>query len=349
MKVPHVPLDVWAELYKAAERFYEYAPWEIFEDSDLFAIENPLTKEMGYGCIMGAMGQVLALAVFRGDEGLNFHQRLYAEPGSFEDIDEIFASQNALMVEFVDRRDLAPKDRTVIKALGRKYRGAKAYPQFRSTTVGCPPWFITEDEAKFLTFALFCACDFTERFARNPGLLDEGGAEEFFTYGLVHKNGKAILTPKWRKYRPEPIKPIAEPVVDEMRLKKIQKMNLQKDLSWELDLFYLSGGTILDRDKPYYGKMVMAADSSSYFLLDLKLIPPGDDPMEVIQDTFITAIERHGHIPQKVLIKGDKDIVGQSIKTVCGTLGLELEIVDSLPAIREAKDELSAHMEQGLV
>ena len=74
--VPVVSPTIWKELYAAAAAFLKLEAWERFEDSEVFGVRDPATGEMGYACILGALGQVFALCVYRGAEGFDIHRRM---------------------------------------------------------------------------------------------------------------------------------------------------------------------------------------------------------------------------------------------------------------------------------
>ena len=42
----------WKELYQAATELMKIKPWTRMSDSDLFGVQNPESREIGYCCIM---------------------------------------------------------------------------------------------------------------------------------------------------------------------------------------------------------------------------------------------------------------------------------------------------------
>ena len=113
-KTPEVPISVWKELYAAAGKFYALKPWEYFDDSTLIGVRNPATGETGYGCILGALGEVLAFCFYRGAEGLDFHLKAQAGKIDVESKDFVLV-QNCLMTEFTYKEELEIEDLNVIK------------------------------------------------------------------------------------------------------------------------------------------------------------------------------------------------------------------------------------------
>src|SRR5262250_1364521 len=104
----------WVALYEAAKTFKELGCWEWMYDSDLFGVQNPETGEIGYCCIMGNLGEVFALNVYQGSEGLNSYWLLHeqstlADEGVPMSPAELLGSQKCLAVSYEDRSDLHKK------------------------------------------------------------------------------------------------------------------------------------------------------------------------------------------------------------------------------------------------
>ena len=202
MIIPKVRLEIWKELYDAAIRFKEAAPWELLGDDEVFAVKDPGTGEIGYCTILGRLGEVFALFVYRGDEGLATYQKLQNEEIDPER-DDFFAINNALMAEFTDRSRLDKEDLRIIEALGYKFRGAKSYPIFRSHLPGYAPWFLTESEAFFLEFALRCTLDYFDLSDRDAVMIERKDPNQFLLYSPKSNDGEAASFER-RWFRPEP-------------------------------------------------------------------------------------------------------------------------------------------------
>ncbi len=166
----------WKRLYELAAELKELAPWKWMDETEIFGVENPDTKEIGFVSPMGMLGEHLSVGVYLGAEGLygfwDFQMEgLKAEPFALFEIPQ-------LQVSFENRENLEKQDRDVIKNLGLKFRGSQNYPLFRSIRPGFMLWFITSDEARMLIYAIEQTLEVAPRVRENPDILiDESDTE----------------------------------------------------------------------------------------------------------------------------------------------------------------------------
>jgi hypothetical protein len=66
---PIVPIKTWFDLYNAALEFHMLKPYKILSEEDIFGVYDPYRKQMGYACITGALGVMIGIALYRGDQG----------------------------------------------------------------------------------------------------------------------------------------------------------------------------------------------------------------------------------------------------------------------------------------
>lgn len=72
-------------------------------DSDIFGVQNPLDKEIGYCCILGATGEVFGLVVYLGSQGLLGYLNLAER---FKDNPEgLFSKKNCYFVRVSDEKN----------------------------------------------------------------------------------------------------------------------------------------------------------------------------------------------------------------------------------------------------
>lgn len=167
----------WRELYDAAARVKELAPWEWMTEADVFGVQNPETGEPGFVSVMVMLGEHYAVSLYLDSEGIHGFLDLqmmgpFADPEGLLQIPQLQAS-------FEDREQLDKRDRAVIKELGLKFRGRNAWPMFRSYRPSFFPWFLETWEVRFLSCALDQLADVVPRFGENSSLLEPSGGDRY--------------------------------------------------------------------------------------------------------------------------------------------------------------------------
>jgi len=345
MKVPQVSLNAWKALYEIALRYRDLKPWGFLSDDALFGVKDLITGQIGYCCVLGTLGEVLGLCIYRGNEGLNFYQRLQSGELTPED-DDVFTMQNALLIEFIDRSGLEKEDISIIKSLNLKIRGRKQYPIFRSYLPGYAPWFLTEDEVHFLTFALHCACDLFKVYKENPMILESAEEDFYLVYKPQRKNTETL---KWTKEWLKP-EPLAEPVIpkiilNELQLQKIKKMNLIQDTPWEADFFFVPSFVIGEGNRPYLGRLIMVAHQDSGFLFFVNVISNEAEPHIELMEGILSAIEKHKILPSEVKFRNR--IAAEVVQPLADNLGFKITLAKDLKAIDEARTSFSKQAKMG--
>ncbi len=72
-------LEDWGELYTAMAAFAKLGPWGWMEDAQVFGVREPDGAEIGWCCVMGGLGELEGLVVYRGARGWSVLQRLMAD------------------------------------------------------------------------------------------------------------------------------------------------------------------------------------------------------------------------------------------------------------------------------
>ena len=345
MIIPKVRLEIWKELYDAAIRFKEAAPWELLGDDEVFAVKDPGTGEIGYCTILGRLGEVFALFVYRGDEGLATYQKLQNEEIDPER-DDFFAINNALMAEFTDRSRLDKEDLRIIEALGYKFRGAKSYPIFRSHLPGYAPWFLTESEAFFLEFALRCTLDYFDLSDRDAVMIERKDPNQFLLYSPKSNDGEAASFER-RWFRPEPSPRPPAPVipVDEVRLQKIQKSAKPSRATWEAGVFYMPGGTVVNEDRPYWPRIITAAEKSSGLMLFCEAIDLKTCRFSALGEGILKVIENRGSCPAEIQV--NEETIHKALQPIAEALRIRLRTTKILPAIVKFKKAMAKDLRRG--
>ena len=333
----------WKALYQAALEFKEIEAWTWMYDSDVFGVQDPASGEIGYCCIMGNLGEMYALALYLGSEGLESYMRIASEPppDPSEAFEELML-QKCLMASFGSRDELSKEDRQVIKRLGLKFRGRTAWPLFRSYRPAYHPWYLTADEARFLTLALQQAIGVCLRFREDPALFDPPQEELWFVRvpeeteeGLSWRD--AWLEPDLLEEEELPTVPL-----DELRLARLKKAAQFMDAVWEMD-FFLSPTPVQEKrgERPYYPYLTMTVDHRSGFIFGTDLASP-EACLAEFPWRFLMLAERLKKLPTELWVI--KEEAYDLLEPFTSRLGVELYLVDELESLEAARTALGRFM-----
>ena len=84
-KISHPSFEEWQSLYGAAIDYWKMQPWQWVNDTDLFGIKNPEDGEIGYCCVVGALGEFIGLVLYLGAKGLESYMKLQTSKSSEEE------------------------------------------------------------------------------------------------------------------------------------------------------------------------------------------------------------------------------------------------------------------------
>lgn len=334
------------ELFDLAIKLKALAPWGWMEETDVFGVENPDTGELGFVSIMGTLGEHEAVALYLGAEGLYaFVDLIEDEAAPAESLIQIRHVQAA----FSDRQYLEKEDRDLIKQLGLKFRGANAWPMFRSYRPGYLPWFVTVAEARFLIYALSATLDLATR------VLDE--ADPIRPTGRVEKGGHLVLAARkegdglvWEDQVRVVTRPKAEAIrvsLDAVLLDELKRVTLT-ELEFEVDLQIAPAkiGTAGVRPMALY--IVIVADRASGFLFGIEVMTAESSLAAMrarVPNVVGKFLLQHRIVPKRMIVRSDS--MRQLLRPFTQSLNIELVQADELPSIDEAAESMGEWMRGG--
>jgi hypothetical protein len=335
-------VNEWKDLFEAARMFKELAPWQWMVDADLFGVENPEGGETGYCCVMGALGEVLGLAVYIGSEGLSLFEEIQSGKVSPEN-EDIHVRQRCLVVTFDDRGTLDKEDLNLIKTLGLKFRGKQAWPCFRSHRPGYVPWFLGGAEARYLSLALRYTMLIAEKMREKHDLLKSGKRGEYRVAYVSTEGGKPVWREKWSKPVPY-VRQVQEPVIDELRLARIKGRTEKVADSWEVDFFFAP--LIIDEgERPFFPYVALYAVHKAYHILNF-CIAKQSEFQEQFAENFLEMLEKLKLLPRAIIV--GNETVYSFFKPMTDRLGISLKKTKNLAAVENAKESFIRHLGQGL-
>ena len=127
-------LQLWDQLYQSIDQFFALKPYKILHEQDIFAVRMPDGERDYFISIMGRNDEVYALSAYEGAEALYQYWVLY-------EYEEYLPPESILliphmMVSLDDREEITKEQYSIIKQLGRKYRGRQSWPNVRSGEKG---------------------------------------------------------------------------------------------------------------------------------------------------------------------------------------------------------------------
>ena len=329
-------IQEWRDLYYAAIEFKKIECWNWMWDSDIFGVQNPVTGEIGYCCVMGGAGEHFALAVYQGSEGLNGYLTLQSEK-NYPSLEDMLNLQKLLMASFEDRKFLQKEDFQLIKKIGLKFSGPNSWPLFRSYRPGYHPWYLTSEEARYLTLCLRQAIDVSLRFKDDSEMLTPP-TENHYLIRVPKKNETGL---SWRDewIEPLPLKKgeiIAEPI-DADRLEEIKSRIPHRQGVWEVDFFYFPQAVKEKEGRPFYPYVTLWVEHHSGFILKHHLAKPAEFISE-FQGQFLIIAENMKTLPQEILVK--KEETFKLLKPIAFELGIKLRRVKKLKMLEDAKADM---------
>jgi hypothetical protein len=337
-KIKSPTLEEWKRLYDLMAQVKDLAPWEWMEEGDIFGVQMPGATEAGFVSVMGMLREHFAVAVYQGAKGLAGFWNMHTQGPKLTP--EFVLQVPQLQASFEDREMITKEDREVMKKLGLKYRGANAWPQFRSYRPGCFPWYIEKNEAEMLICALEQLLDVAPRFREDPSILTPTDTEHEYLV-RVNKNGKWEDSLQRITFRQEMTLDL---LMDEEALEHLRKMKPGK-LTLEVDL-HMMEEPVQEKaqERPYFPFMLMLADHDSGMILGFDLLTPLPSMESMWSEVPAIVVEKlaEGLPPKEIQVKDD--MLYFVLQPVAQELGCAIRKQSRLKMIDRAKRELRNFM-----
>jgi hypothetical protein len=331
-------LSQWKNLYEEALHFKQIGCWTWMTEDHIFGIQNPKTGEIGYCCIIGGLGEVFGLIIYRRTEGLEGFRKLQSaaiEPGSFEGL----LLHDCLSLTFDSRECVPREDQDIIKKLGLKLRGRNAYPIFRSLKPGYVPWRITADEADYLVQALPQAASVCMRVSEQKALLDAPSRGQFLVRAPEQSGDSIVWSDRWKT--PDPVRPETLSVhFDEHRIQKLRSRELKKQGLWEFD-YAFADMPIKETGRPFFPRLLLIVDHATGFIFNSNIAAPDAYASQFAQ-AFVECLEKTGFLPEVIHIAQDEAKL--ILEPITDRLGIRLTKVRTCKEANRARREFVKFM-----
>jgi hypothetical protein len=326
----------WKRLYELAVQVKELAPWEFMEESEFFGVKNPETEEIGFISVMGLLGEHLSIGVYRGAEGLYGYWNISDPAMGLENNPLALFDVPQLQASFEDRELLEKQDRDVIKKLGLKFRGSQNYPQFRSIRAGFMPYFVTQDEARFLIYALEQTLEIAPRIRDDENLLPDPDEDLYLV--RVSENGvwrdEIINIPppeEFTVFVDAPKEIVAE----------LKNFPQKKGLVLEIDFDFAPMPVREKNQRPFFPKILMITEARQGMVVAFELIRPEEtltETHETIPYHLVENLRKLGVRPEEIRVKNER--LFEMLRGFTQQINVKLRLVDELPSIEMAQESM---------
>lgn len=294
MKQIEIEIKDWSELYAAFAEFKELECWNWLYDSDLFGVQNPEDKKIGYCCIMGKLGRYKALALYLGTDGLESYLDICNGKTKANTFDPII-NQKCLMASLENSNQLDINDLEIISKLNLEFKKDE-YPVFRNHSPGYLPWFLSYHDVKFLTIALKQAVNVAKRCKKNKDILESGNKDEFLV--RVKKDNNWL-----DEYIAPPVLEEREikPIIDQKSFNQLKDLKVEKDVTWEINSLALTTPISEGNDRPYYPNLSAIVDRESHTPLGFEISNYNKLNIK-LPALFINMCLESEYLPEKVVL-----------------------------------------------
>jgi len=142
-------LPDYRRLFEAALRVASMGPWTWMEETELFAVRDPVDGELRFVSVMGNLGSYRAITVYPDRVALAQFWRMQDEIPDFGDASMLLETWQ-IQAAFGPKHELSRREKEVVRRLNLRGRGSGSWPHFLGFLPGWYPWDVDAEEARLL-------------------------------------------------------------------------------------------------------------------------------------------------------------------------------------------------------
>lgn len=307
-KLPKELLD--DALFDLAFDFKQSKIWKKFRDTQLFAVMDQ-NGGINYCSILGRGGELSALAVYPGTEGLQTYRQVLKEPAFL--LGELATSeqltvQDCIMLSLNKKIDVHPRNLKVVqsycKRKGKTLRGKNAYPAFERFRPSFYPWHLTEEsEVEIIRIALEATLCIAERIQNELpetlGFFDDVAPGAVIP--LLKKNSKGVF--KWEEtVLPDEVEPnYPKGFLDDISAAGLKKKR-KNHRSWGIHILMYPEAVAADEllsdgmpeEAPFFPYVMLVVDEKQGLVVTASMLETSGMDVQKFSRDLIEAIGQHG-------------------------------------------------------
>lgn len=321
-------------LYDLALQYRKTKLWKKLYDDRVFAVKFS-DGQIGYCCVMGLLGEQIALAVYIGAEGFDSYQRI-ADMDLVEHtrdaLQEMQLMQNCLLCSFENKDMLLPEERKEVQRYAKKYgvsfRGRKSFPQFTKYQPFRYPWNVNEQEMAYLGQALSAAIEVAKQMEtkdlRELGLSRRSKAGDVAPLLTDSEDGFVWGT----TVLPQPIaREYPSPTLDEFTVARLK--GVERKGTWECKLLRIYQPLqVEENEAPYFPLMLLSMDRASQYVMVGDLVTDYEDNAAQALTRLIQDMADH-FVPRTIWVCDNR--TEALLKPLCAQLGIKMQRRTGLP------------------
>lgn len=337
------------KLFELAFIYKKTKLWKMLWDSEIFAVSLP-NDEIGYCCVMGAMGEHCALALYVGERGFNSLRLVLSGPGSVSELNyhEFLLSQDCLQCAFENKDGLTEGEVEAAREYARRHRavlrGRGAFPHFVKFRPNYMPWFLREEEdQRNLCAALEAAIEVAGQVGKRgkSALGLEPVSEETRSVPLLRREKDGFV---WSRTELPPVMPVSYPrpqFINDITAARL--LRLKKAGMWECEVLRFPEPLQEDPEcAPYFPVILMLVSSGMDEILPPQISQKYDEEPEDLLEKFAQLLLHRHFRPALLSIRGER--TRALLEEFCSRAGIRIRMCEELPAMDDAVDSLMAHL-----
>ena len=350
MALTNANREDWEDVFEQAVALRDVNPWYMMEESELFGIKSLYSDEIAWCYFIGNSGQVFALNIAIGDEGLAAYYKIRDPKLQFYGFGEQlfrFFNQKIIQVEFTNPDELDKQDRLMHKLLKVPTAGNFQHCKIRQWQAGYPSVRPTDKNLPFIADCLEQALVVVQAYEKNEDIIygpDTNGSPDKILVRSCQEQEDEIV---WENKYIERTYPDTTITIDTSNLAEVLKTNLagieRKDANYYYFMRYIRGSVRQDaKGGPAYRPIFSALLSprSAY------AHPPELFHYKWLRKTFAKRFCRQlcelGYIPEHLIV--NTTFTFNLLEPIASLLDIKLEYEPQAKEFLAFEDEMGARL-----
>ncbi|RSK28791.1 plasmid pRiA4b ORF-3 family protein [Bacillus sp. HMF5848] len=325
----------WSTLLSLVDEFKQLQPWKWMDDYHQFMVADPVTGEPCICSVMGSAGQEFGLAVYIGDEGIDFMKKIQDDLVN----EDNYLEQRSMILSLSNRNELDEVDYRILTENGFSYRGKNDWPLFRSFIPNYVPWFLTEKEIQLFATIMEQTLYVCQLAKEAPHLFEQEDPDSFFSriWDDDTQEWQSTLVQLISNDDTEAAVPL---YMSELELHSFKKKYNKINRAIEFGVKLLPNPIQENEtDRPYLPTVLVGIDRKTEMVLFHEILDLSNNNDTVKQHAVFALIEQIQGVPRELWVTED---TAHIFSNVAKELDIKLIAVKSLPRVNNLMKEMRA-------